>query len=252
MYFKSEGIVLREVLIDEADKLLDILTKEHGLVTAKARGVRRGRSPLKSACQLLTYSEFTLFEYRGKLTVQEAQPIEQFRQLREQLELFGLGSYFAQACSVVAQEDAPNPELLSLLSNCLYALSRLGKPQLLVKSVFELRLACLAGFAPELTGCCVCGKPDPDRFDLSQGLVHCAACHPDQEDGIRMPITTAVLCAMQYICWCDPKKLFSFKLDEASLQQLSSITEAYLMTQLEHSFSTLDFYKSLLPYGETT
>lgn len=252
MYFKTEGIVLREVVIDEADKLLDVLTRDQGLITAKAKGVRRGRSTLKSACQLLTYSEFTFFEYRGKLSVQEGEPIEQFRQLRDQLELFGLGSYFAQASSLVAQEDAPNPELLSLLLNSLYALCKLEKPQLLVKGVFELRLACLAGFAPELSGCCVCGKPDPDRFDLSHGVVHCAHCRPDHGESIRMPITTAVLCAMQYICWCDPKKLFSFTLDDASQEQLSSITEAYLMTQLEHSFSTLDFYKSLLPYRETT
>ncbi len=252
MYFKTEGIVLREVLFDEADKLIDLLTKDHGLITAKAKGVRRAKSPLKSACQLLTYSEYTLFDYRGKLTVQEAEPIEQFRRLKDQLELFGLGSYFAQAASVVAQEDAPNPELLSLLCNSLYALSKLGKPQLLVKSAFELRLACLAGFAPEITGCCVCGNANPDRFDLSHGLPHCAACHPEPGDSIRMPISTAVLCAMQYICWCDHKKLFSFKLDDDSLEQLSSVTEAYLMTQLEHSFSTLEFYKSLLPYRETT
>lgn len=252
MYFKTEGIVLREVLFDEADKLIDILTRDHGLITAKAKGVRRGRSALKSACQLLTYSEFTLFDYRGKLTVQEAEPIEQFRQLRDQLELFSLGSYFAQVSSVVAQEDAPNPELLSLLCNSLFALSKLGKPQLLVKSAFELRLACLAGFAPEITSCCVCGNANPDRFDLSKGLTHCASCHPEPGESIRMPISPSILCAMQYICWCASKKLFSFSLDDASLRELSSITEAYLMTQLEHSFSTLEFYKSLLPYRETS
>ena len=51
---------------------------------------------------------------------------------------------------------------------------------------------------------------------------------------------------MQYIVYCSPKKRFSFDLGEESLGQLSSITEAYLTTQLERGFSTLDFYKSLL------
>ena len=63
MFIKTAGLVLREVEINEADKLLDILTRDHGLVTAKARGVRRSRSPIKSACQLLAYSELNLFEY---------------------------------------------------------------------------------------------------------------------------------------------------------------------------------------------
>lgn len=250
MYIKTAGLVLREVEINEADKLIDILTRDRGLVTAKARGVRRSRSPIKSACQLLAYSEFNLFEYREKLTVQEAEPIEQFRELRDELELFALGSYLAQTVSVVAQEDAPNPELVSLILNALYALAKLRKPQLLVKAAYELRLARLAGFEPELEACPVCGAQTQDRFDLSLGAAVCADCHPEGNAGIRMPITPTVLDAMRYICWCDGKKLFSFRLDEEQLKMLSSVTEAYLMTQLEHSFSTLDFYKSLLQYGE--
>lgn len=250
MYIKTEGIVLRETDINEADKLLDILSRDRGLLTIKARGVRRGSSPLKSACQLLTLSEFTLQEYKGRLTVQEAQSIEQFRNLRSDIEKLALGSYFAQAISVVAQEDAPNPELLSLLCNSLFALSTLGKPCLLVKAAFELRLACLAGFSPDLSACCRCGSTAPDRFDISNGMVSCAACSTEGA-GIRMPMPPGILLAMRYIVWCEAKKLFSFHLEESSLRELNSVTEAYLMTQLEHSFYTLDFYHSLRLYGET-
>ena len=250
MFIKTEGVVLREVEYNDADKLLDILTRDRGMMTVRARGVRRRTSDLKSACQLLAYSEFTLFENRGRFTINEAASIEQFRQLREDIELLALGSYFAQAVSVVAQEDAPNPELLSLLLNSLYALGKLQKPQLLVKAAFELRLACLAGFAPELSACVVCGSASPDRFDLSSGSVQCAGCRTD--GGIRMPIDSPVLLAMRYIVWCEPRKLFSFRLGEEALERLSGVTEAYLMTQLEHSFSTLEFYKSLsMPIGET-
>ena len=51
---------------------------------------------------------------------------------------------------------------------------------------------------------------------------------------------------MRYISMCDPKKLFAFTLGEENMTQLSQVTEAYLTTQLERGFSTLDFYKSLL------
>ena len=250
MYIKTEAIVLREVEINDADKLLDLLSKDQGLLTVKAKGVRRGSSPLKSACQILTLSEFTLFDYRGKFSVQEAQPLEQFRPLRDDIELLALGSYFAQATGTVAQEDAPNPELLSLLCNSLYALGQLKRPQPLVKAAFELRLACLAGFSPDLTACQSCGSPEAAFFDLSHGTLSCASCR-EENSGIRMPLTPGVLLAMRYIAWCEPKRLFSFQLESDGLQDLSSITEAYLMTQLEHSFYTLDFYKSLLHYGET-
>lgn len=61
-----------------------------------------------------------------------------------------------------------------------------------------------------------------------------------------MPVNAAVLEAMRYICLCDPKKLFSFQIGPAALNMLAGLTEAYLTTQLERGFSTLDFYKSLL------
>ena len=51
---------------------------------------------------------------------------------------------------------------------------------------------------------------------------------------------------MRYIVSCDSKKLFAFTLGNENLQQLSSVAEAYLLTQLERGFSALDFYKSLL------
>ena len=64
--------------------------------------------------------------------------------------------------------------------------------------------------------------------------------------GIRLPVTPALLDAMRYICFCEPKKLFSFRVGTDTLKMLSDLTEAYLLTQLEQGFSTLDFYKSLL------
>ena len=61
-----------------------------------------------------------------------------------------------------------------------------------------------------------------------------------------MPVTPGLLDAMRYICYCDPKKLFSFQIGQETLLHLADVTEAYLTTQLERGFSTLDFYKSLL------
>jgi DNA repair protein RecO (recombination protein O) len=185
-------------------------------------------------------------------TVNEAQTIELFTALRRDLQKLSLGTYFAQAAEQLSQEDLPNPELLSLVLNCLYALSKLNVPEALVKSVFELRGACLAGYAPDLYGCHRCGNPFPDRFDLTEGRLECAGCRDHTSTGIRMPVTAGMLEAMHYITTCDAKKLFSFQAGENTLESLSSVTESYLTTQLERGFSTLDFYKSLLvpPSGE--
>ena len=246
MYLTIQGIVLRVTDYNDRDALLTLLTSHHGRLTVKARGLRRKNSPLTAPCQLLAYGEFTLFEYRGQYTINEAHTLELFNPLRRDLNKLSLGTYFAQVSEVLSQEDLPNPELQSLLLNSLYALSRLDLPQQQIKAVFELRAACLSGYTPDLFGCHICGCQNPDRFDLSAGMLECQGCRSDASPGIRLPVTPAVLEAMRYICLCNPKKLFSFEIGAENLKLLSSLTEAYLTTQLERGSSTLDFYKSLL------
>jgi DNA repair protein RecO (recombination protein O) len=246
MYLTTKGLVLRVTDYNDRDALLTILTEKHGKLTVKARGLRRKNSPLIAPCQLLAYGEFTLFEYRGMYTVNEAASVELFQSLRRDLVKLSLGTYFAQAAEVLALEDLPNPELLSLVLNCLHALSKLREPVAKVKAVFELRSACLSGYEPDLFGCHGCGDQNPGLFDISAGLLECVNCRNPESKGIRMPVNPSVLEAMRYICLCSPKKLFSFQVGDQTLELLSQVTESYLTTQLERGFSTLDFYKSLL------
>lgn len=246
MYLTTQAIVLRVTDYNDRDALLTLLSRDHGKLTVKARGLRRKNSPLVAPCQLLAYGEFTLFEYRGMYTINEAHAIELFRNLRKDLTKLSLGTYFAQVTEVISQEDLPNPELQSLLLNSLYALSQLQLPEMLVKAVFEMRAACLAGYTPDLFGCHICGKETADRFDLSLGQLECLSCRAGESGGIRMPVNAGIVQALQYLCACDAKKLFSFSLGADNLETLSTLTEAYLTTQLERGFTTLDFYKSLL------
>ena len=245
MYLTIRAIVLRVTDYNDRDALLTVLTQKHGKLTIKARGLRRKNSPLIAPCQLLAFGEFTLFEYKGQYTINEAHSIELFSNLRRDLTKLSLGTYFAQVAEVLSQEDLPNPELQSLVLNCLFALSKLNEPEMKVKAVFELRAACLAGFMPDLFGCHICGCQNPDRFDLSEGMLECVSCR-GMGGGIRMPVNPSVLDAMRFICFCDPKKILSFDIKTENLMKLADITEAYLTTQLERGFSTLDFYKSLL------
>jgi DNA repair protein RecO (recombination protein O) len=246
MYLTIKGLVLRVTDYNDRDALLTVLTGNHGKLTVKARGLRRKNSPLTAPCQLLAYGEFTLFEYRGMYTINEAASVELFQSLRRDLVKLSLGTYFAQVAEVLSQEDLPNPELLSLVLNCLHALSKLNEPEEKVKSVFELRAACLSGYEPDLFGCHGCGNQNPELFDISAGVLECRRCRNPQSGGIRMPVNPGVLEAMRYICLCSPKKLFAFQTGEQTIELLSQLTESYLLTQLERGFSTLDFYKSLL------
>ena len=121
MYLKTQGLVLRVTEYRDSDAMLTVLTKEQGLMSFKARGVRSRRSQLKSACQLLCFSEFTLLERQGYYTVSEAVCLEMFQPMRNDIELLALCSYFAQAAELLSQQDVNDGEVLSLSLIHIYA-----------------------------------------------------------------------------------------------------------------------------------
>lgn len=245
----THGIVLREVNYKESDKILTVLTTDLGKITVNARGCRKNRkdgSGISAVSQLLVWSELTLKTHQGRWLLSDGSTGLDFRRMRSDLDRLSLGSYFAELVENIVQEDTPAPDILALLLNALYALDTTDKPLRLVKAAFELRLLSQAGFAPMVDSCTVCGKEQPEepRLHLREGVLHCRGCRHGGE-GISMPIEGGALQAMRHIVSCDRKKLLSFRLGERGEKMLADVCEAFLLTQLERGFHTLDFYKQM-------
>ena len=245
MYLTTRGLVLRETKYKEADKLLTVLTEDAGKLTVSARGVLRKGSQIAAGCQLLTFSEFTLFENRGKWTVNEAQSVEQFLGLRGDISLLALGTYFAELLEAVSDEDSPDPEILRLGLNSLFALAGNYYPPEHIKAVFELRLLCLAGYYPQLDVCQKCGtEPEDPVFSTRGGTLLCRKC-AGFADGETVSLTPGALDALRYIERAENKKIFSFSLAERDEAILARVCEAYAAAQLERGFAALDYWRSV-------
>lgn len=247
MHLTTNALVLREVNYKESDKILTLLTEKEGKLTVSARGCRRKDSPIASACQLLAWGEFTLYEYNGRWAVKETASERLFDAVRGNLEKIALASYFMEVTEALAEEGQPDPGLLAVTLNCLHALDKLNLPLSQVKAAFEWRSMALAGYEPQIERCGVCFREQPQEphIHLGEGVVHCAACRGKLGDGVSMPLTASALAALRHIVWGPRKRLLSFRLDEDGLSKLSDASEAYLMTRLERGFRTLDFYKKI-------
>lgn len=246
MFKTTKALVLRETKYKEADKILTVLTEEGVKLTVSARGVMRRGSNIAAACQFLAFSEMTLFENRGKWYINEAQSLEQFLGLRDDIALLALGTYFAELLEAVSDADSPNPEILRLGLNSLYALSGGYYLSEHIKAVFELRLMCLSGFEPSLDSCSSCGSleiPSPVLSTLG-GTVLCGKCGR-AGNGETFRLDEASLTAMRYIAGAESKKVFSFMLEENSAKLLYSACEAYVQAQLERRFQALDYWKNV-------
>lgn len=238
----TTGIVLRQTDTKETDMILTVLTPDLGRIPVIAKGARSKRSKFAAACQLLTFSELTLTHKGNWYYLDEASTIELFAGVRQDLTLLALASYFAELTEAVCGEETP--ELLRLLLNALYALGTLGKDPTLVKTAFTWRLMALSGFEPLMDGCAVCGRePETAALDVVQGVLHCAGC---KTGGLSLPLTSGAVSALRRILACEPKRLYSFSLEPTALRQLDHAAEAFVSAQLERSFRTLEYYKSIL------
>ena len=247
MHLTTNGLVIRTVDWRDSDRLLTVMTQDHGKLTVKAQGVRRRSSRFGPAGQLFAYSEMSLYQQGGHYSLNDAQVIEQFFRLANDLDGLALASYFCQLLDTEGEENIPAPDLLRLALNSLFALCNQVNDRELIKAAFELRFLGLGGYEPDLWACSQCSEPNPPQASVSlqTGRLHCGACRDLRDKGLQMPLGTAALQAARYVLRCDLKKLFSFKIPPEDLAQLARFAESYCLARMERAFQTLDFYKSL-------
>jgi DNA repair protein RecO (recombination protein O) len=176
------AIVLRTVDYGDADRVVTLLTRDAGKLSALARGARKSVRRFGAGLGLFGVGEATLSEKPGA----ELSMLESFFGARGYPHLMAdvakvaHGSY---ACELVRELSPPRqaePELFDLLLT-LFGLLEAAPPRAETLRVFELRLLDALGLRPQLEQCVACGLQElgaaGDVLDLRRGGVVCAGCH---------------------------------------------------------------------------
>ena len=240
----TDGLVIKETDVGEADRLITILTKDRGIIKAYASGVKNIKSKRSVGTTLLSYSNFALTASGKNLRVSEATPIKLFFAGNSDLEILAVSQYFCELCAVFEPTEEYAAEFLRLILNSLYFLTEKKKPPLLIKAITELRVAAQSGFCPNLVACNECGAFEDDvmYFGCENGSIYCQKCH-NSRNGI--PLNQTVLKAMRHIVYSPLERLYSFSVPESEEKVLSDITEKYIIYQTDRYFKTLDFLHSI-------
>ena len=242
--FTVDGVVLKTGVTGESDRIVYVLTADRGQIRAFAKGARGPKSRLHAATEQFSYCTFTFYEKNGVFNVREAVMKESFFGLRLELKKLTLAQYFCEILLRVIQENVSEPEFLRLALNAFYLLANDKKEFGIVKSVFELRVVSLSGYAPALVCCDVCGAYETPEmfFDVSSGKLFCSQCGKHAEASM-LPVS--VISAMRHIIFSPPEKIFAFELSPASAELLSRTTEKYLSNRFQYHFKLLSYYYSV-------
>jgi DNA repair protein RecO (recombination protein O) len=191
--YKTPAIVLRQRRLGDADKIVTLYSANYGKLDAVAKGVRRVTSRLAGQVEPLNHGSFMLAQGRNLDIVTQAQTIETFQPLRDDLTRLSKALYAAELVDRFTEERSENFALYRLLLDTLRRLVEQDDLDLALR-FFEMSLLSLLGYKPELGQCVVCGQrlePENNSWAPGAGGVVCPRCQPG--DTVLRPISVNAL-----------------------------------------------------------
>ena len=240
--YKAEGVVLRQTPLGEADRILTIYTRELGKVRAVARGVRRPKSKLSGHLEPLSHVSVSLAEGRNLDTVSEAEVIQSFSALKEDLERLSKGIYLAELIDGFSPDRSANRRVFDLL---LEALDRLQRSERLANLLlsFEMKLLGLSGYGPELRQCVECGsdlEPADHLFSSAKGGAVCPSCLASAS-GAMMRVPLDSMKVMRFLQKSDLAEAEGLSVGAAALSPVEGTLRTYLRYVLERELKSTHF-----------
>ncbi|HSF81739.1 MAG TPA: DNA repair protein RecO [Anaerolineales bacterium] len=241
--FRVEALVLRHSDWGEADRLISLYSREHGKLRAIAKGVRKVRSRKAGHLEPFTRTSLLLARGRDLPLVTQADTIEAYLPLREDLVLVGYTSYVIELIDRFTYEDEENRSLYRLLVDTLSRLAAGQEPELVVR-YYEIRLLDLLGFRPHLFHCANCERevqPEDQFFSAELGGVLCPDCGRGKS-GVR-PISMTALKYLRHFQRSNFAEARRARMAPEIARELEILSQHYLTHLLERNLNSPVFLR---------
>jgi DNA repair protein RecO (recombination protein O) len=238
---RVEAIVLKHADFGEADRLLTLYTREQGKLRALAKGARKPGSRKGGHVEPFTRTKLQLATGRDLFIVNQAEAIEAYSALTENLEALGYASYVVELLDRFSADHDANQTIYRLVRDTLARLAAGEEMQLAVR-YYEVRLLDQVGFRPELQSCLNCRKPiqpQDQYFSFEQGGVLCPQCGP--RDTAARRISLAALKVLRHLQRSSYTEARRAKLTAAVQAELEALMNAYITYLVERNLNTPRF-----------
>ena len=242
---KVEAIVLHHSNWGEADRLLTIFTKTHGKLRIIAKSVRKMQSRKAGHLEPFSHCRLMLAWAHDLWIVTDAETINSFNPLREDLQLMTRAAYIIELLDRFTFEEGQNWQLYQLVVDTLGNLSQTEDPFVPLR-YYEMQLLDLLGFRPLLFECAKCGKKiiaEDQFFSAEQGGVLCPSCGARSSDA-RL-ISMDALRFLRHFQRSDYKTALKADPAKKTRDEIEAIMNYYLTFLLERKLNTPEFLKQI-------
>ena len=247
--FRTQVIILSRRDFGESDRLLTLLTPDQGKIRAIAKGARKPSAKVSGHVELFARSDVVIHKGRNLDILSQAELLEPYLGLREDLGRGAYASYVAELLDrFTADEADEGGDLFSLLDLTLTRIADAADPRLAVR-YFELHLLDLVGFRPELNECVVSRaslQPERQFFSYEEGGVVSRAAAPRLSSRLlELDVDTLKLLRHLQRSAGAYERVNSLRISAEQHGKAEGIMLGYIMHLLERKLVSVDFIRRL-------
>ena len=151
------GIIASETNYGETSKILNVITKEKGLISVMAKGCKNLKSPLRSVSSKLIYGTFIIYYKENKIsTLKEVSVLDNFKNLKKDITSISYAAYMLELSEGVINQNN-DFRIFDLLIQSLKKIDE-GFDPLVIMNILELKYLEFLGVMPIIDSCAICGK----------------------------------------------------------------------------------------------
>jgi len=242
---RAEGVVIRHSDFGEADRFLVIFTREIGKVKVIAKGIRKARSRKAGHVEPFTRANLQLAQGRDLFILTQAEAIDTYSALREDLILLGYASYVIELSDRSTSDEEENRSIFHLLTRTLNRLNRGDNPNLATR-YFEIRLLDYIGFRPKLFSCAKCDteiRPETQYFGAHLGGVLCPKC--GHLDPLARSVSLLALKYLRHFQRSSYKEAARAVIQDSVYAEIEILMQYYFTYSLERGLNSPAFLRQI-------
>ena len=219
---KIEGIVISSKDFKESSKILNIFTREYGIIGVIAKGCKTLKSPLRSVTERLTYGYFYLNYKEDKLSIlSSVDIINPFKNIKMDIEKISYASYIVDLANQVYKQNN-NENIYDLLISSILKINDNFDP-MVITNILELKYLDYLGVMPVLDRCSICGSAKAiETLSSSRGGYICVNCF--KNDRVVSSKTIKLIRMFYYV---DISKIEKLDISDLCKMEINTFLDEY-------------------------
>lgn len=240
MIREFEGIILNETPYSESSKILNILTKDNGLIGVIAKGAKKMKSKLRSVTERYTIAKFNVYYHENKLsTLISADPIYPLNNIRTDIVKIGYLTYISELAYQTAKQNDSN-DIYKILISAILKIEE-GLNPLIITNILELKMLEFLGVGINLDECQKCGNTK-DIVTIS-GLSGGYLCKNCRTNEIIYDVKTIKMFRLYY--YVDIDSISDLKISDEVVNNINNILKDYYDSYTGLYLKSKDFLKEI-------